>query len=69
MENNAAAYAVGSGNYHFLKYGPGAILCFVGAKMGLAHSAWKIDGIVSLGVITGILAIIGIASIIHRKTH
>jgi len=32
-----------------------------------AHSAWKIDGMVSLGVITGILAITVIASIIHRK--
>ncbi len=53
--------------FHFLKYGLGVILCFVGAKMGLAHSAWKIDGMVSLGVITGILAITVIASIIHRK--
>jgi len=53
--------------FHFLKYGLGVILCFVGAKMALAHTAWKLDSLVSLGVITGILAITILASIIHRR--
>jgi tellurite resistance protein TerC len=53
--------------FHFLKYGLGVILCFVGAKMALAHTAWKLDSLVSLGVITGILAITILASILHRR--
>ncbi len=53
--------------FHFLKYGLGVILCFVGAKMALAHTAWKLDSMVSLGVITGILAITILASILHRR--
>jgi len=53
--------------FHFLKYGLGVILCFVGAKMALAHTTWKLDSMVSLGVITGILAITILASIIHRR--
>lgn len=55
--------------FHFLKYGLGVILVFVGIKMSLAHSAWKIDTNISLGVIGGVLAISTIASIIHRKMH
>ena len=53
--------------FHFLKYGLGVILCFVGAKMALAHTAWKMDSIVSLGVILGILAITILASVLHRR--
>jgi len=53
--------------FHFLKYGLGVIFCFVGAKMALAHTAWKLDSLVSLGVITGILAITILASILHRR--
>jgi tellurite resistance protein TerC len=53
--------------FHFLKYGLGVILCFVGAKMALAHTTWKLDSLVSLGVITGILAITILASILHRR--
>ncbi|MCW1915225.1 TerC family protein [Luteolibacter sp. GHJ8] len=55
--------------FHFLKYGLGVILIFVGVKMSLAHSQWKIDTNISLGVIAGVLAISVIASIIHRKRH
>ncbi|MCW1887262.1 TerC family protein [Luteolibacter flavescens] len=55
--------------FHFLKYGLGVILIFVGIKMSLAHSAWKIDINVSLSVIAGVLATSVIASIIHRKLH
>lgn len=53
--------------FHFLKYGLGVILCFVGAKMALAHTTWKLDSLVSLGVITGILAITILASILYRR--
>lgn len=53
--------------FQFLKYGLGVILCFVGVKMSLAHTAWKIDTAVSLGVVAGILALSVLASIIHRK--
>jgi hypothetical protein len=35
--------------------------------MSLAHSAWKIDTAVSLGVVASILAISVIASIVHRR--
>jgi tellurite resistance protein TerC len=53
--------------FHFLKYGLGIILVFVGIKMSLAHSAWKIDTAVSLAVVASILAISVIASVVHRR--
>ena len=55
--------------FHFLKYGLGVILIFVGVKMSLVHTEWKIDTNVSLAVIGGVLAIATIASVIHRKMH
>ncbi|MCW1926063.1 TerC family protein [Luteolibacter arcticus] len=55
--------------FHFLKYGLGVILIFVGVKMSLAHTQWKIDMNVSLGVIAGVLVASVIASIIHRELH
>src|SRR5512139_1549546 len=42
--------------FHYLKIGLGVVLTFVGVKMILAHTAWKIDTLVSLGVIVAILA-------------
>ncbi|MCL4785557.1 MAG: TerC family protein [Verrucomicrobia bacterium] len=42
--------------FHYLKVGLGVVLSFVGVKMILAHTAWKIDTLVSLGVIVLILA-------------
>jgi len=42
--------------FHYLKIGLGVVLAFVGVKMLLAHSAYKIDTLVSLGVIVLILA-------------
>ena len=42
--------------FHFLKYGLGVILVFVGIKMSLAHSTWKIDTTVSLVVVATILS-------------
>jgi tellurite resistance protein TerC len=44
------------GKFHYLKIGLGVVLSFVGVKMLLAHSPWKIDTLVSLGVIVAILA-------------
>src|SRR5512147_1278257 len=43
--------------FHYLKIGLGAVLTFVGVKMLLAHTAYKIDTLVSLGVIACILAV------------
>lgn len=53
--------------FHFLKYGLGAILVFVGIKMSLAHSTWKIDTTVSLLVVATILVASVIASVAHRR--
>ncbi len=53
--------------FHFLKYGLGIILIFVGAKMSLAHTTWKIDTLVSLAVVAGILALSVVASVVHRR--
>jgi tellurite resistance protein TerC len=53
--------------FHFLKYGLGVILVFVGIKMSLAHSTWKIDTLVSLSVVASILLLSVIASVVHRR--
>ena len=42
--------------FHYLKIGLGVVLSFVGVKMLLGHTPWKIDTLVSLGVILGVLA-------------
>ncbi len=42
--------------FHYLKIGLGVVLSFVGVKMVLAHTPWKIDTLVSLGVIVTVLA-------------
>jgi tellurite resistance protein TerC len=42
--------------FHYLKVGLGVVLTFVGVKMLLAHTPWKIDTLVSLGVIAFTLA-------------
>ena len=42
--------------FHYLKIGLGMVLTFVGVKMILAHTTWKIDTLVSLGIIALILA-------------
>ncbi len=42
--------------FHYLKVGLGLVLVFVGVKMLLAHSAWAIPTVVSLGVVGLILA-------------
>jgi tellurite resistance protein TerC len=56
--------------FHYLKIGLGVVLSFVGVKMILAHTAWKIDTLVSLGVIVMILATSVVWSLVKpRKTN
>ena len=54
--------------FHYLKTGLGVVLAFVGVKMLLAHTAWKIDTLVSLGVIATILATSVVWSLLKPKT-
>jgi tellurite resistance protein TerC len=53
--------------FHYLKIGLGVVLAFVGVKMILAHTAWKIDTLVSLGVIVLILTISVVWSLVKPK--
>lgn len=53
--------------FHYLKIGLGVVLTFVGVKMLLAHTAWKIDTLVSLGVIVLILATSVVWSLLKPK--
>lgn len=53
--------------FHYLKLGLGVVLTFVGVKMLLGHTEWKIDTHLSLGVIVLILASSVVASLIWPK--
>jgi tellurite resistance protein TerC len=53
------------GKFHYLKIGLGLVLTFVGVKMLLAHTAWKIDTLVSLLVVILILAASVVISILR----
>jgi tellurite resistance protein TerC len=53
--------------FHYLKIGLGVVLAFVGVKMLLAHSPWKLDTLVSLGVIVLILATSMVMSLLRPK--
>ena len=53
--------------FHYLKIGLGVVLSFVGVKMLLGHTAWKIDTHVSLGVIVAVLAVSIIMSLLRPK--
>lgn len=53
--------------FHYLKIGLGLVLSFVGVKMLLAHSPYKIDTLISLGVVVLILAASIAASLIWPK--
>jgi hypothetical protein len=58
--------------FHYLKVGLGVVLAFVGVKMLLAHTAWKIDTVLSLGVIAFTLAASVAISLLcptKRDTH
>lgn len=53
--------------FHYLKIGLGVVLAFVGVKMLLAHTPYKIDTLVSLGVVVIILAVSVVASLLRPK--
>jgi tellurite resistance protein TerC len=53
--------------FHYLKIGLGVVLTFVGVKMLLAHSPWKVDTLVSLGIIVLVLAASVVASWLWPK--
>jgi tellurite resistance protein TerC len=53
--------------FHYLKLGLGVVLTFVGVKMLLGHTEWKIDTHLSLGVIVLILAGSVVASLMWPK--
>ncbi len=53
--------------FHYLKIGLGVVLSFVGVKMLLAHSEWKIPTLWALLVIAAILAVAILASLIRPK--
>lgn len=53
--------------FHYLKIGLGVVLTFVGVKMLLGHSEWKIDTHLSLGVIVLILTTSIVASLVFPK--
>jgi tellurite resistance protein TerC len=53
--------------FHYLKLGLGVVLVFVGVKMLLAHTAYKIDTLVSLVVVAGILATSVVVSLLRPR--
>lgn len=53
--------------FHYLKIGLGVVLAFVGVKMLLAHSPYKLDTLLALGVVVGILAVSVVASLLRPK--
>lgn len=53
--------------FHYLKVGLGVVLTFVGVKMMLAHTAYKIDTLLALGIVVGVLAVSVIASLLRPK--
>jgi tellurite resistance protein TerC len=53
--------------FHYLKIGLGVVLAFVGVKMLLVHSPYKLDTLLSLGVVVGILAVSVVASLLWPK--
>ena len=53
--------------FHYLKVGLGVVLSFVGVKMLLGHTAYKIDTHISLAVIVVVLMVSMVASLIWPK--
>lgn len=53
--------------FHYLKIGLGVVLAFVGVKMLLAHTAWKIPTLLSLGVVVVILTVSVVVSLLRPK--
>ena len=55
------------GKFHYLKIGLGVVLAFVGVKMLLSHSPYKIDTLLSLAVVIGILAASIVMSVVRPR--
>lgn len=53
--------------FHHLKIGLGIVLAFVGIKMMLAHTAWKIPTLLSLGVVVLVLAASMVTSLLRPR--
>ena len=53
--------------FHYLKIGLGVVLTFVGVKMLLGHTPYKIDTLISLGVIITVLIASVAASLLWPK--
>jgi tellurite resistance protein TerC len=53
--------------FHYLKIGLGVVLAFVGVKMLLAHTAWKIPTLLALGVVVLILAASVVVSLLRPR--
>lgn len=51
--------------FHYLRMGLGVVLGFVGVKMLLAHTAYRIDTLVALAVVAGVLAMTIVASLLR----
>jgi tellurite resistance protein TerC len=54
--------------FHYLRTALGLVLGFVGLKMLLAHTAYKIDTLAALGVVAAILGTALIASLVRART-
>lgn len=53
--------------FHYLKYALAIILSFIGVKMLLSHTPYKIDTTWALGVVVAILVIAVVASLLRPK--
>jgi tellurite resistance protein TerC len=53
--------------FHYLKIGLGVVLSFIGIKMLLAHTAYKLDTLVWLGVVVLILATSIVVSLLRPR--
>jgi tellurite resistance protein TerC len=54
--------------FHYLKIGLGVVLAFVGVKMLLGHTPYKINTLLALGVIVSTLTVSILASMIYPKS-
>jgi tellurite resistance protein TerC len=52
--------------FHHLKLGLGVVLAFIGVKILLAHSDWKIETLPALFVVAAVLTVSVISSLVHN---
>lgn len=53
--------------FHYLKPGLAIVLVFVGAKMLLAHTAWRISTVAALLVVAAVLLVAVVASVLRTR--